>query len=233
MAGVLRGAAGNVEGSLVMPASPRLPWSIVIPVKPVAVAKSRLTGISAGQRRDLALAFALDTTLAALTTAGVRRVVVVTDDPEREAFRDLGADLVADRPNAGLNAAIRHGAGVVRRRHGDCGLIALAGDLPALRPAELSDVLDAARSESWFVSDAAGMGTTLLAAAAGRDLTPAFGSGSRAAHRGQGAVEVTSPRIERLRRDVDTLADLGEALRLGVGPHTAKVVAGLDRDALR
>lgn len=216
-----------------MPASPRLPWSIIIPVKPVAVAKSRLTGISAGQRRDLALAFALDTTLAALATAGVRRVVVVTDGPEREAFRDLGADLVADRPNAGLNAAIRHGADVVRGRDTDCGLIALAGDLPALRPADLSEVSDAATSEYWFVGDLAGKGTTLLAAAAGRELTPAFGPGSRATHRSQGAVEVTSPHLERLRCDVDTLVDLGEALRLGVGAHTAKVVAGLDHDALR
>ncbi|MBA2774074.1 MAG: 2-phospho-L-lactate guanylyltransferase [Nocardioidaceae bacterium] len=216
-----------------MPAAPRLPWSIIIPVKPVAVAKSRLTGISVGQRRDLALAFALDTTLAALTTAGVRRVVVVTDDPEREAFRDLGADLVADRPSAGLNAAIRHGADDVRGRDGECGLIALAGDLPALRPAELSEVLDAPPSESWFVGDAACTGTTLLAAAAGRDLTPAFGPGSAATHRSQGAAEVTSSRIERLRRDVDTLMDLGDALRLGVGAHTAKVVAGLDPDRLR
>lgn len=216
-----------------MPASPRPPWSIIIPVKPVAVAKSRLTGISARQRRDLALAFALDTTLAALTTAGIRRVVVVTDDPEREAFRDLGADLVADRPHAGLNAAIRHGADDVRSRDSDCGLVALAGDLPALRPAELAEVLDAAASDYWFVGDVAGTGTTLLAGAAGRKLTPAFGPGSRARHSGQGAVEVTSSRIERLRRDVDTLGDLGEALRLGVGPHTAKIVAGLDSDALR
>jgi len=216
-----------------MSASPRLPWSIIIPVKPVAVAKSRLTGISAGQRRDLALAFALDTTLAALATAGVRRVVVVTDDPEREAFSDLGADLVNDHPGAGLNAAIRHGADDVRGRDNDCGLIALAGDLPALRPADLVEVLDAAPSQYWFVGDIAGTGTTLLAAAAGRDLAPAFGPGSRGTHRGQGAMEVDSPRIERLRRDVDTLMDLGEALRLGVGAHTAKAVAGLDHDALR
>ncbi len=216
-----------------MPAPPRLPWSIIIPVKPVAVAKSRLTGISVEQRRDLARAFALDTTLAALTTPGVRRVVVVTDDPEREAFRDLGADLVADRPHAGLNAAIRHGADDVRGRDPDCGLIALAGDLPALRPADLSEVLDAAPSEYWFVGDTDGTGTTLLAASAGRDLRPAFGPGSWATHHDQGAVEVTSARIERLRRDVDTLVDLGEALRLGVGAYTAKVVAGLDHDALR
>ena len=213
-----------------MPSPIRLPWSVIIPVKPVAVGKSRLTGISAEQRRDLAFAFALDTTLAALATLHVRRVVVVTNDPEGKVFRDLGAEIVDDRPDAGLNAAILHGAQDVRSRDGDSGLVALAGDLPALRPVDLSAVLEAARSTYWFVGDAAGTGTTLLAAAAGHVLSPAFGPQSRSAHHAQGAEEVTCRGIERLRRDVDTVVDLRDALRLGVGAHTAKIVAGLELD---
>lgn len=202
-------------------------WSVIIPVKPVALGKSRLTGVSATVRRELAQAFALDTTESALSAAGVRRVVVVTNDPEPSAFTDLGADLLADVPDDGINAALVHGAEYVRRRDSAANLVALTGDLPALRPDDLADALSSAQAPAWFVSDAAGLGTTLLAAAAGRSLRPAFGPDSRAAHLRQGAAELDDGGPVRLRRDVDTTADLADAMRLGLGPHTARVVSQL------
>ncbi|NEC42232.1 2-phospho-L-lactate guanylyltransferase, partial [Streptomyces sp. SID8016] len=68
-------------------------WSLVVPLKPLARAKSRL-GRAAGEdaRPRLALAFAQDTVAAALDCARVRDVVVVTDDPvAAAALAELGA----------------------------------------------------------------------------------------------------------------------------------------------
>jgi 2-phospho-L-lactate guanylyltransferase len=104
----------------------------------------------------------------------------------------------------------------------------LSADLPALRPDELGVALDHAEDHpAAFVPDAAGTGTTLLTARPGMPFQPAFGVGSRARHREAGGHELDLATIPSLRRDVDTEADLWEALRLGVGAGTSAVVAAL------
>ncbi|MBM9503883.1 2-phospho-L-lactate guanylyltransferase [Actinacidiphila acididurans] len=205
-------------------------WSLVVPLKPLAVAKSRLAAAAGAVRPALALAFALDTVAAALGCAEVGAVTVVTDDPVAGAeLAALGALVVADEPAAGLNAALRHGAGHSRRRAGDAPVAALNGDLPALRPAELGAVLRAAAGAGTraFLADAAGTGTTLLAAPPGVDLSPAFGGPSRARHLATGAREITLPTVPTVRQDVDTPEDLRAAVLLGVGPRTAAALPGL------
>jgi 2-phospho-L-lactate guanylyltransferase len=199
-------------------------WSLVVPLKPLAVAKSRLAEAAGAVRPALALAFALDTVAAALACGEVADVTVVTDDPlARAELAGLGAFVVADEPAAGLNAALRYGAGRARERRPYAPVAALNGDLPALRHAELSTVLrDASRgAERAFLADAAGLGTTLLAAPPRLPLSPAFGGPSRARHLATGAREITLPSVPSVRQDVDTPADLRAALALGVGPRTA------------
>lgn len=203
--------------------SPPVEWSLVVPLKPLAAAKSRLAEAVGPVRPGLALAFAQDTVAAALSCEAVRNVTVVTDDPlAGAALSALGARVQADSPAAGLNAALRHGADVVRRRHPTAAVAALNADLPALRPTELAAVLRAAarRPGRSFLADAAGIGTTLLAATAGTALAPAFGGPSRARHRASGAHEIVLPDVDSVRRDVDTGEDLAAALVLGVGPYT-------------
>ena len=74
-------------------------WSVVIPVKVLARAKSRLAGLTAGEREAVALAMAADTVAAALACPLVGTVVVVTDDAAvRAEAGALGADVIADRP---------------------------------------------------------------------------------------------------------------------------------------
>ncbi|CAM5411199.1 Phosphoenolpyruvate guanylyltransferase [Streptomyces griseoloalbus] len=61
-------------------------WTLVIPLKPLALAKSRLSDTAAdGLRPGLALAFAQDTVAAALACLAVRDVAVVTDDARAAA----------------------------------------------------------------------------------------------------------------------------------------------------
>jgi 2-phospho-L-lactate/phosphoenolpyruvate guanylyltransferase len=203
-------------------------WTILIPVKQTTVAKSRLTGFDPATRRRFAVAFAQDTVSAAVACVNVVRVVVVTDDPVAALLRELGADIVPDRPNAGLNPALRYAAEQVRGEEAGAPIAAISSDLPSLRPSDLSAALTAAPSGRWFVPDAANVGTTMLAAAAGEEWTPRFGPGSRAAHRALGNVELQGPGLERLRADVDTAADLSDAYTRGVGAWTTEVLADLD-----
>ncbi|MBN0046203.1 2-phospho-L-lactate guanylyltransferase [Streptomyces actuosus] len=199
-------------------------WTLVIPLKPLARAKSRLADAADdGVRPGLALAFAQDTVAAALATPAVRDVAVVTDDAlAGRELAALGARIVPDEPGGGLNAALAHAAASVRAARPDGAVAALNADLPALRPMELTRVLDAAAEfPRAFLPDAAGIGTTLLSAAPGRALCPEFGPDSRARHRASGAVEITVAEVDSVRQDVDTADDLRAALTLGVGPRTA------------
>jgi 2-phospho-L-lactate guanylyltransferase len=197
-------------------------WSLVIPVKVLAQAKSRLTGITGTRRAELALAMVADTVEAALAAPPVGGVVVVTDDEAAGAeLARLGAVIIADQPGAGLNPALVHGAGYAERRWPDRGRAAIAGDLPALRPAELALALGMAqRAGEAFVPDAAGTGTTLYAAVPGRPFRPGFGPGSRDRHAAGGAAELDLPADSGLRQDVDTPGDLRRAAELGLGPRS-------------
>jgi 2-phospho-L-lactate/phosphoenolpyruvate guanylyltransferase len=205
------------------------PWSVVVPAKRLTVAKTRLTPLTGGPagppgtaHTRLVLALLADTVSAALASAAVAEVLVVTDDPDAAAVvTSLGARAVPDEPDRGLNPALAHGA----RATGATAVAALSSDLPALRPEELTAALTAAgTAPRCFVADAQGTGTTLLTAA-GVDLAPAFGAGSAARHRDGGAVQLTGS-WPGLARDVDTAGDLRAAVALGVGRHTAALVSG-------
>jgi 2-phospho-L-lactate guanylyltransferase len=205
--------------------TPDVDWVVVVPVKPLARAKTRLAELPPERRADLALAMAGDTVAAALGAAAVGLVVVVTDDQRvSEALTARHGNsvlVVADAPKDGLNAAIRHGIAAAVENRPSAGIAVLLADLPALRAAELDAALAAAGpAEAIVVADLDGTGTTLLASRLPELLRPEFGTGSLRRHLEAGArvVQETGP---GLRRDVDGLADLAAARALGVGVLTA------------
>jgi 2-phospho-L-lactate/phosphoenolpyruvate guanylyltransferase len=216
-----------------MTVNTRLRWSVLLPVKVLAQAKSRLADLAGPRRGELALALARDTVTAVLGCPQAARAVVITDDRvAAAALRELGALVIPDEPRDGLNAALRHGAVFAAARWPGCGTAALSADLPALRPAELARALNGAAAwPTAFVADVAGDGTTLYTAAPGAAFRPAFGLASRARHAAGGATELELADIPGLRRDVDTPADLRGAAALGLGPHTAPLAAELLRCA--
>ena len=200
-----------------------LTWSVVIPVKVLAIAKSRLAGLDDADRRALALAMAADTVAAAVACPLVGAVVVVSDDPAVAAtVAPLGAVAVADTPGAGLNRALAAGAQHAAERWPGHGLAALLADLPALSARELTAALTAAAGvpAQAFVADAAGSGTTLYTARPGVPFLPQFGPRSRTLHQRAGATELNPPGIAGLRQDVDTLADLRAAAAIRLGRRT-------------
>lgn len=171
------------------------------------------------------MAMALDTVRAARAADGVSRVIVVTDDPlVRAAVENEQCLCLPESGAVGLNSALRHGARWARLRVPGDGVAALAGDLPALKPAELAVALELARADAAnVVPDREGAGTTLYAVGPAAPFQPGFGIDSFRRHLAAGAVAVpmAPERLGGLRRDVDTIEDLRAAAKLGLGPHTA------------
>ncbi len=202
-------------------------WGLVVPVKRLSLAKTRLAVLGEPLRQDLALAFAADVVRAALSSAAIARVVVITDDARaRQVLGALGAEVVPDSPDAGHNAAVAHAAAELPD---ELGVAALSADLPSVTADDLTAALAQVSAGRAFVTDAGGSGTTLLVAAPGVDLRPSYGVRSRADHLDSGAVELDVH--ARLRLDVDTPEDLAAALGLGVGESTAAVLRRLNPSA--
>lgn len=196
-------------------------WTLLVPVKDLGHAKSRLVPPHGVDRSELAHAFAEDTLAAAVSCAAVAEVRLVSDDPTLAVVaRALGAHVMPGGPD-GLNPALVHAvAGLLS----DGPVAVITGDLPALRPRDLETALRAAETSARSaVADTSGRGTTMLAAAARADFQPSFGEQSFARHLALGARAVDGP--ASLRADVDTAADLALAEQLGLGPATTALLA--------
>lgn len=202
--------------------------TIIIPVKPPTVGKSRLRDSvpSINLLDALVEAIALDT-IAAACRAGFDVVVVTDAGTVAAEATALGAKVLPD-PTAepgsassenGLNAAIRHAEAAIGRDHQRG---AMTADLPALRTAELREALSLASPVSRsFAADHHGIGTTLLVAPPGVPLDPRFGGQSAQAHAASGAIALDGG-WPGLRLDVDVSADLEAARALGLGPRTRR-----------
>ncbi len=206
------------------PPTTAVPWQVVVPVKQAERAKSRLHPPAPLSRPDLARAVALDTLEAVCRAVGPRHVLLVSSDDQAVASAAaLGVPVVAD-PGLGLNAAVRAGITRVQADEPGSAVAVLLGDLPALRPGDLTDALErCAAYERAFVPDADDTGTVLLTAGAGVALHPQFGPGSAARHAAS-AVRLDLD-LPHLRQDVDDVAALAAAAELGLGRHTAAVLA--------
>lgn len=199
-------------------------YGVVVPVKPPAVAKSRLAGLGDDVRRDLCEAFAVDTITAVSDCKLVKTVLVVTDDAAlASALADLGVRVIPDGVSNDLNVSLELGAAELHRQFPELALAAVFADLPAVRPDELEVALRTATPGGMsFVADAAGVGTTTVMAPSLELFRPRFGPRSRRAHLDVGAHEILAP-VPGLRQDVDTPEDLRLVLRLGAGPRTSYV----------
>ncbi len=232
-----------------------LRWIAIVPIKGGPLAKSRLGspacvsegGRRAATREALARAFAKDTVAALVAAEPVAEVLVVTScDQVARDLRTPGVRIVAEDAGEGtdpdeaavaadpLNRAIRQADRLASRSFPHHGVVVVTADLPTLDPEALRRLLsEAAAHRRAVLPDAEGTGTAMLMATpeatvptpgGGRaPLIPRFGVDSRAAHEALGHVVLDAPRS--LRRDIDTLADLQEAVMLGLGPHSTRVLA--------
>lgn len=200
---------------------------LIIAVKRLANAKTRLAPVfTAGARERVVLAMLVDTIAAARAVGALHSITVVTpDETAAAAARELGAEVLPDPtpqsdPDPLNNALLAAYAAVVTQVPN---MAVLQGDLPALRTLELDEALTQARSHRRsFVADRHGSGTAALFAF-GSPMDPRFGPDSARRHRDSGAVELTSP-WPGLRCDIDTPDDLVAAEQLGVGAATKEAI---------
>lgn len=204
-------------------------WTVVVPVKPFSRGKSRLAPEVAAHRAALARCFYLDTLDAVLGTTAVSKVIVVTGDADAAALALARQAMVEhDDSGRGLNHAVTLGVAAARSLDADSAVAVVTADLPCLRADELGRVLSASHGHGRaFLADHLGMGTTVLTAGSGYELRPAYEGQSRRRHLGDGAVELRLDGVPGARLDVDTVEDLRVAAALGVGPFTARLLAGI------
>jgi 2-phospho-L-lactate guanylyltransferase len=201
---------------------------LIIAVKRLAAAKTRLAPVfSARTRESVVLAMLVDTLTAAGRARALGSITVITpDDAAAAAAAELGADVLVDPTPEGHPDPLNNAIATAERAVGGsfANVVALQGDLPALQTQELNEAIAAARQHRRsFVADRLATGTAALFAF-GSPLDPRFGADSSARHRSSGAIELTGA-WPGLRCDVDTPTDLATARRLGVGAATARAIA--------
>ena len=217
---------------------------VVIPVRALEGAKSRLGAVlDAEERRELVERLLRATVAAALDTPGVTRVLVVSPDPAVIAVGEEAGATGVRQASAGLNPGIVEARDAGAAAGADR-LLILPGDLPGIEPADIAAVLAAAdagaadagaadagaagsrnpRPVVVVATDRHGRGTNALLLQPPAVIEPAFGGDSREAHRllaaAAGAAYAETP--NRLELDLDTPDDLlllesihPEALRAG------------------
>lgn len=208
-------------------------WSVVLPVKPFGIAKSRMH-CEDSERADLARAMALDVLDVLIGSTKVRSILVVTADAEMTSrARSVGATVLQDRPflwSDPLNQGVTQAARWLGNHRPDDGVAIVLSDLAALQREELDDVLSAAQDhDKGFVPNVRGSGSTILTARDGRFLSSAYGDGSALAHSRLGHRRLMgAPRGAML--DLDTLHDLRTAMP-DLGARTARAARSLRRPA--
>jgi 2-phospho-L-lactate guanylyltransferase len=202
-------------------------WSVIVPVKALANAKTRLDE-AADVRADLSRAFLVDVLSALTGAAQVHEVIVVCDSDASDLVAGGRVRLHRMR-SLGLNEDLLEGLALV-----DTGPVAIvAADLPCLTSSTVDAVLTAAATHPrMFLTDAQGLGTTMLLDHTAQASTPTFGPRSHARHVQAGYREIDAGDVSdpfllvRARRDVDTAVDLWDAQRIGVGPATQSLLDG-------
>ena len=189
---------------------------VVIPVRALEGAKSRLGAVlDAEERRELVELLLRRTIAAARSAPRVAGVAVVSPDPETLALAAVaGAEPIRQR-SSGLNPGLTEARTVLAGRADR--LLVLPGDLPGIAADDLAAIMSAAddaaaggRPVVVLAPDRHGRGTNALLLDPAGVIEPAFGGDSRDAHAGEaaaaGAVFVELAGLLEL--DVDTPDDL-------------------------
>lgn len=208
-------------------------WAVV-PAKEIAEAKRRMAArLSREERQELVLAMLGDVLEVLTSVEGLEGLLVVTRDPQAATLaRGLGAGVLDEGKDGGLNAALRQAAAHLRQI-GARGILVVPGDLPALTVEEVSTVLRyhaEVDRKMTLVADRHGRGTNCLACSPPDLCTFHFGEDSFRAHRqaaAQVGLDVRCLELPGVQMDVDTPEDLDMLRDSGVGRRTGRFLAGL------
>jgi 2-phospho-L-lactate guanylyltransferase len=183
----------------------------LVPVKPLHLAKGRLSSVlAAPERRALVLAMLGDVLAALRTTEVVRETVVISRDTEVLALAArLGAAALLERAD-GLNAAYTQAA-TFAGLSGATALLALPADLPLATSNEIASLVAAGQSMGVALAPSRDGGTNGLYRPLSVPLPFLFGPGSLAQHIDAARAHGIEPQLFRapsLELDVDRPDDL-------------------------
>ena len=189
---------------------------VLIPLKRLDAAKTRLAPALTETERGRLMAGMLARVVRAAVGAGAGRVALASSDPSApELARRLGVDCVSD---GGLpwNEGLVHARSLLDRPAG--AVLYLAGDLPLVDAADVAALVDAGAEATAVIGRAHDGGTNALCVCPAGAFVPAFGAArsasvhvARARGHGLDVVVLDRPGIAR---DVDTPADLAAVRRL-------------------
>lgn len=187
--------------------------AIVIPVKRLDEAKTRLAGILDEEHRRTLMRSLLERVAAAAGEAACGPVWLATSDPSGPALAaDLGVNIVSDGGlewNQGLEHARR------RLRPQPHRVLYLAGDLPLVTADEVRELAAAAPERGVVIGRARDGGTNALLVSPADALLPRFGEhGSAAVHRYAALaahLQVVVLDLPGVALDVDTPQDIADA----------------------
>jgi 2-phospho-L-lactate guanylyltransferase len=154
---------------------------IVVPVKPLAQAKSRLGTMLSAADRAMVVRGLLERVLA--SARAIAPVSVVTADALVRAWaRAAGADVIDEAEVLGLNAAARLGVDHARLA-GETRVMVLAADLPDVSAQALAAMAHQARPDALVIAPSRDGGTNALIVGPRADFQFAYGPDSFARHR--------------------------------------------------
>jgi 2-phospho-L-lactate/phosphoenolpyruvate guanylyltransferase len=159
-------------------------WAVV-PVKPLRLGKSRLSGVLSDDERAILNRLFLEQTLDTLRhTPEVSQTLVVSRDPAALAIaREYSARTVLEDGNPDLNQALTR-ATILARTYATRGALVLPADLPLLTVADLRDFFERVFGPPCvtIAPDRREDGTNALLISPGGLIPYSFGPGSFARH---------------------------------------------------
>lgn len=204
----------------------------LVPAKALDRAKGRLAALlTEEERRQLALAMLEDVAKALQAVPEIDSVAVVSPDAEvLDATRALAAEAIEEPLSVrGLNQALAHGLSVMSSRP-DALLVVLA-DVPAVKPADVKEVLAALSPDRGVViAPSSAKGTSALALRPPDVIPFRFGGQSFQNHKREAAarkIEHAIVRNEALANDIDEPADLRRLLEHPTETATHRLLARL------
>ncbi|MCC7106185.1 MAG: 2-phospho-L-lactate guanylyltransferase [Chloroflexi bacterium] len=214
-------------------ASPRL--RILVPVKRLDDAKSRLAGLlSLEERRALVLAMLSDV-LGAILDAGLCQPEVLSQDPGiLDHAGRLGANPLQERPGLSLSASLD--AVLTDEPRAEASLVVFA-DLPLLRSSDVEHFTafgradPAVRPRVVAAPDRSGTGTNALWRAPATAIAARYGPGSLGLHQQTARTAGASFDLVRLggfAHDLDTPADLIAALEVEADSRSLRLLRSLN-----
>jgi len=189
---------------------------VLIPLKRLDAAKTRLAPALTETERGRLMAGMLAGVVRAAVRAGAGRVALASSDPSAPGLaRRLGVECVSD---GGLpwNEGLVHARSLLDRPA--AAVLYLAGDLPLVDAADVTALVDSGAEGIAVIGRAHDGGTNALWVCPAGALVPAFGAaGSAAVHAARAREHGLEPIIvdrPGISRDVDTPADLAAVRRL-------------------